>query len=142
MSSGSKIIFAMALTSLLAITVLKAVQAGGSSLAWKPMKPLYAINFDVGRKHILSYFLSKNGRCDLTLMITDRPSDASPPKGDEIPILITSRFKAEIEGGNTAQFDTTEGASLEYACTTHGQTMIARKVHRVAAASLRRQNSE
>ena len=75
MNIMKKIIVATALTGVLAMANLGAVQAGDSSPGSKPMKPLYAVSFDVGRKHVLSYFLSKNGLCDLTLMVTDLPDE-------------------------------------------------------------------
>jgi len=100
---------------------------------WKPMKPLYAVSFDVGSKHVLSYFLSKNGQCDLTTLVTDRPDEAA--EGDEIPTLATTRFKATIHGGNSAHYDTAGGKSLEYACATDAQAMSVRQVNQVAVAS-------
>jgi hypothetical protein len=112
---------------------LGAVQAGDSSQVWKPMKPLYAVSFDVGRKHVLSYFLSKKGQCDLTTLVTDRPNEAA--EGDEIPELTTARFRATIDGGKTAHVDTAEGKSLEYVCATGAQAMSVRQVNQVAVAS-------
>ena len=97
------------------------------------MKPLYAVSFDVGRKHVLSYFLSKKGLCDLSIFVTDRP-DATP-EGNEIPTLTTVRFQATINGGKAAHFDTAAGKSLEYVCATDAQAMSVRVVNQVAASS-------
>jgi hypothetical protein len=123
------IIVATALAGVLAMAALGAVQAGDDTPVWRTMKPLHAISFDVGRKHVFSYFLRKNGLCELTMMVTDRPDEAS--EGDEIPTLTTTRFKAVINGGKTARLDTADGKSLEYTCTVI-QLMTVRKVHRVA----------
>jgi len=136
MNIMKKIIAATALTGVLAMANLGAVQAGDSSPGWKPMKPLYAVSFDVGRKHVLSYFLSKNGLCDLTLMVTDLPDELV--EGDVIPTLTTARFKAEIDGGKTARLDTAAGKSLEYACAADAQAMTVREVNQIAVASLPR----
>ena len=97
------------------------------------MKPLYAVSFDVGRKHVLSYFLSKKGHCELTTLVSGRP-DATP-EGNEIPTLTTVRFTATINGGKTAQLDTAEGKSLEYVCATDAQAMRVRVVNQVAVTS-------
>lgn len=132
MNLAKKIIAATAVTCVLALADLGAVQAGDSSPEWRPMKPLYAVSFDVGRKHVLSYFLSKNGLCDLTVMITDRP-DATP-EGKEIPTLSTARFQATINGGKTAHVDTAEGKSLEYVCATDAQVMNVRVLNQVSAS--------
>ncbi len=99
------------------------------------MRPLHAISFDVGRKHVLSYFLKKNARCELTVMVTDRPDETSD--GDFIPSLSTAQFKAQITGGEAALFGfgATEGRALEYACATGAQAMSVRQVYAVAASS-------
>ena len=59
---------------------------------------------------MLSYFLSKKGLCDLTVMVTDRPDAA--PEGDEIPTLTTIRFQATIDGGKAAHVDTAVGGKV------------------------------
>ncbi|MES0385454.1 MAG: hypothetical protein ABUJ98_12800 [Hyphomicrobium sp.] len=133
MNFVKKIFVATVLTGVLAMANLGAVQAGDSSQVWKPMKPLYAVSFDVGRKHVLSYFLSKKGQCDLTTLVTDRPDEAA--EGDEIPELTTARFHAAIDGGKSAHVDTAAGKSLEYVCATDAQAMSVRQVNQVAAAS-------
>jgi hypothetical protein len=140
MSLAKNIIVATALTGILAMAHLGAVQAGDATLVWRTMKPLHVINFDVGRKHVLSYFLRKEGLCELTMMVTDRPDEASD--GDEIPTLATARFKAAIDGGKTARLDTADGKSLEYACVTGAQAMRVRELDRVAVASPPRRNSK
>jgi len=121
------------LISGITLTNLAAAQAGDYSPVWRTMKPLYAVSFDVGRKHVLSYFLTKSGLCDLTVMVTDRPSEA--PKGDEIRPLSTSRFAALINGGKIVRFDTAEGKAFEYECQRGAQEMSIREVTQVAATS-------
>jgi hypothetical protein len=127
-----KFALATTLTFVLVLGNLTAVQAEDYSPVWKTMKPLYAVSFDVGRKHVLSYFLSKIDHCDLTLMVTDRPNEA--PEGDEISKLQTARFTAAIDGGESARFDTGEGRALEYTCATSAQTMRVREVSQIAVA--------
>lgn len=140
MSLAKNIIVATALTGILAMAHLGAVQAGDATPVWRTMKPLHAISFDVGRKHVLSYFLRKEGLCELTMMVTDRPDEASD--GDEIPTLAAARFKAAIDGGKTARLDTPEGKSLEYACTTDAHAMSVMQMNQVAVASPPRRNSK
>ena len=140
MNLAKNIIVATALTGVLAMAHLGAVQARDGTPVWRTMKPLHAISFDVGRKHVLSYFLSKNGLCELTLMVADRPDET--PKGDEIPTLATTRFKTAIDGGKAARLDTAEGKSLEYVCATDAQAMRVRELDRVAVASPPRRSSQ
>ena len=133
MNFVKKIVAATAVTCVLAIANLGAVQAGDTSPVASQMRHLQAISFDVGRKHVLSYFLSKNGLCDLTIFVTDRPDEVA--EGDEIPTLATARFHAAVGGGKTLRYDTDEGRSLEYACATNAQAMNVRQVNHVAVAS-------
>jgi len=140
MSLAKNIIVATALTGVLAMAHLGAVQAGDATPVWRTMKPLHAISFDVGRKHVLSYFLRKEGLCELTMMVTDRPDEASD--GDEIPTLAAARFKAAIDGGKTARLATPEGKSLEYACATDAHAMSVMQMNQVAVASPPRRNSK
>ena len=140
MSLAKNIIVATALTGILAMAHLGAVQAGDATPVWRTMKPLHAISFDVGRKHVLSYFLRKEGLCELTMMVTDRPDEASD--GDEIPTLAAARFKAAIDGGKTARLATPEGKSLEYACATDAHAMSVMQMNQVAVASPPRRNSK
>jgi len=133
MSLAKNIIGAVALTSVLAMTHFGAVHAGDGTSAWRPMKPLHAINFDVGRKHVLSYFLKKKGVCDLTMVVSDRPDVA--PRGSKLPSLQSVRFEAVIEGGKKARFDTAEGNSLEYTCPIGAHVMTVRALNQVALST-------
>lgn len=133
MERARKIFVATLLTGLVAISKLGAVQAGDYRPVWKTMKPLYAVSFDVGHKHVLSYFLSRNGLCKLTMMVTERPIEAS--EGNAIQPLKTARFNADISSGKSARFDTHSGKTLEYACATGAQTMTVRKVNQLAVNS-------
>jgi hypothetical protein len=136
MNLSKKFIAGTALTGVLAMAYPGALQGEDLSPGSKAMKPLYAVSFDVGRKHVLSYFLKKGGRCDLTMMVTERP-DETPWWSNEIPALTTDQFKAQITGGKTALFGfgTTEGRALEYACAMGAQAMSVRQVYAVAASS-------
>ena len=136
MNLSKKIIAGAALTGVLAMAYPGALQAEDLSSGSKAMKPLYAVSFEVGRKHVTSYFLKKGGLCDLTMMVTDRP-DETPWWSNDIPTLSTAQFKAQITGGETALFGfgATEGRALEYACATGAQAMSVRQVYAVASSS-------
>jgi len=53
------------------------------------MKPLMALSVDTGTKHVVSYFLSVDGRCKLTLVIAERYGDEK-----DQPIAQASRSKS------------------------------------------------
>jgi len=132
MSLAKSIIAATALTGILVVAHLDVVEAAKGLPAWTSMKPLRAVSFDVGRKHVLSYFQNKNGLCQLTMMVSDRPDEAV--EGDKVPVLAVARFEAAIDGGKTARLDTVEGKSLEYMCGTDAWVMRVRQVNQVAVA--------
>ncbi len=136
MSLAKNIIRATALTSVLATANFGSVRAGDGASAWRPMKPLHAINFNVGRKHVLSYFLKKKGVCDLTIVVADR--EAAAPRGRKLLPSQSIRFEAVIEGGKTARFDTAEGNSLEYTCPIGAHVMTVRALNQVALSTANR----
>jgi hypothetical protein len=135
MNLSKKFIAGTALTGILAMAYPGALQGEDLSPGSTAMKHLQAVSLDVGRKHVLSYYLKKGGQCDLTMMVTDRPDQT--PEGDFIPSLSTAQFKAQITGGKTALFGfgAAEGRALEYACATGAQAMSVRQVYAVAASS-------
>lgn len=126
-------LIATALAGVLALTYLGTAQAGDFSPESRMMRPLYAVSFEVGDHHVLSYFLSKRKQCDLTVMVTERPKEA--PRGKEIPPLDSTRFSAAIEGGETARVDTAQGRALEYSCARGAKLMSVREVSQIAANS-------
>ena len=138
MNSSTKFIAGTALTGVLAMAYPGAVQAGDLSPGGTLMRPLYAVSFDIGRWHVLSYFLRKNARCDLTVIVTDRPNQT--PDGDFIPSLSTAQFKRAIHGGKAAWLDTAQGKALEYFCSPGAHWMKVREVAQFAASSPRLQH--
>ena len=141
MNISRKIVVGTALSGALAMACPGVVQAEDLS-GRTPMKPLYAVSFDVGAKHVLSYFLKKERKvtqnrfkqstflCDLTVMVTERR--AKDPEDLRIPTLSTTKFKAEIDGGaaSIVGFDNTAaGRVLEYGCAPGAQAMTVRQVY-------------
>jgi hypothetical protein len=129
---------AAALTGVLAMADPGAVQGEDLSPGGTLMRPLYAVSFDIGRWHVLSYFLRKNARCNLTVMATERPDET--PEGDFIPTLSTAQFKRAIHGGKTAWLDTAQGKVLEYFCSPGAHWMKVREVNQFARTSPRLQH--
>ncbi len=120
-----------ALVSVLGLIIVVPALTGGQLRAdefWSAvtMKPRMAASFDVGTKHLVSYFLSENGMCKLTLMIAERPRGE-----DEAQVADTSRLRVSIEAGKAAYLDTTEGKPLQFSCRLDGQAMTSEAVDRV-----------
>ena len=81
------------------------------------MKPLHGVSFDIGTKRAVSYFLSDDEECKLTLMLAELVND------DEANGLAATRMTVAVEVGKAARLDTAEGKSLEFKCQPGGQEM-------------------
>jgi hypothetical protein len=114
-----------------AVALALAVMFGaGASFAadesWEStmMKPARAKSLDVGMKHVVSYFVSADGACRLTAMITDRSEDEAAAG--------TAQLQLVVEPGNTARIATADGNSLRFVCLGRAEWMTATVVNRVA----------
>ena len=81
------------------------------------MKPMQGVIFDIGTKRAVSYFLSDDEECKLTLMLAELVND------DEAHGLAATRMTVAVEVGKAARLDTAEGKSLEFKCQPGGQEM-------------------
>ena len=72
------------------------------------MKPLMAISLDSGTKHIVSYFLPSDGRCDLTLMIGERPTIDDMQSSESV-----ERLRVSVDAEKIARFLEQPHQSLE-----------------------------
>jgi hypothetical protein len=72
--------------------------------------PVQAIDYDIGSKSILGYFVQANGACSLILMITEKIDlDTSAP-------LSAARVRLVLQPGAVAGLDSIEGHSLNFTC--------------------------
>ena len=133
MELAKKMIATTFLTGILLAAQMGIARADDDLAVWRTMKPLYAISLQVGRKHVLSYFLDKGSWCELTVMVTDQPDKVIG--GNELPVLATTRFISAIEAGSSVHLDASSGTALAYACATDAKWMTVRKVYHVAIAS-------
>ena len=81
------------------------------------IRPLQGASFDIGTKRAVSYFLSDDEECKLTLMLAELVND------DEAHGLAATRMTVAVEVGKAARLDTAEGKSLEFKCQPGGQEM-------------------
>jgi hypothetical protein len=80
----------------------------------------------LGSKHAISYFLPDNGECQLTLVVEEEL------KGDESPAVASTRFRAAIEPGRYARFDTGEGTQLQFSCAPGATAMTVETLKQIA----------
>jgi len=82
------------------------------------IRPLQGASFDIGTKRAVSYFLSDDDACKLTLMLAELVND-----DDEAAGLAGARMTVAVEVGKAAHLDTAEGKSVEFKCQPGGQEM-------------------
>ena len=107
---------------VIAFTGVSAMAGYGMTRAANPtspltMNPLQGVSFDIGTKRAVSYFLSDDEECKLTLMLAELVND------DEANGLAATRMTVAVEVGKAARLDTAEGKSLEFKCQPGGQEM-------------------
>jgi hypothetical protein len=101
---------------------ISAIAGPGMARATDPaspltMKPLQGVSFDIGTKRAVSYFLSDDEACKLTLTLAEVGHD------DEVNGLTASRMTVAVESGKAAHLDTAEGKSLEFKCQAGAHVM-------------------
>jgi hypothetical protein len=124
MNTTNRIATITALTTLFAAPAFGAQAAEEVSLL--AMRPLQALTLDRGNEHIVSYYLSKNGRCQLYV------THAADPQPNT---FTATRFEATIEPGKAARFVSTAGNAFEFSCASDGFAMNVMPLEQVAAAT-------
>ena len=87
------------------------------------MKPRMAASLDAGGKHVVSYFVSADGVCKLTVMIADAVGDDSGAPAAQLQL--------SVDPGRAARF-ATGGDTLRFVCLGRAETMSATALGRVA----------
>ena len=107
MKTGNRVV-AAAFGGALVVATSTGLSAADS---WLPvmMKPLRAVSLDAGSKHVVSYFLSADAKCELTLMIADAPRDDRSEPSAEV-----MRLRLAVDPGRSAHVDTTDGKLLQF----------------------------
>ena len=111
-----------------AVLALSVLAAAGNAAAQSAVnvKPNQGVSLHLGAKHAVGYFLADNGVCQLTLVVGDEI------KGDELPATVSARFRATVEAGKTARFDTGSGTELRFTCSPGAVAMTVEPLKQVA----------
>ncbi|MGD9668300.1 MAG: hypothetical protein AB7U75_04495 [Hyphomicrobiaceae bacterium] len=115
------------MTRLFTLAVLSTslATAGGAALRADDMeygvtvmKPSQAVDRDFGSTHTVSYFLGNDGKCLLTLSISDvAVGDVATPSK---PV----RYEIAINSGETRGFNANATTSLQFTCHDNGKAMF------------------
>ena len=122
----SAITKSVGVAAVVALTALVGAVSATSGASTANIKPLHAVSVHVGSKHAVGYFEMDNGVCQLTLVVGDEL------KGDELSTSAPARFKAKIESGSYARFDTGEGRQLQFSCASGATAMTVETLEQVA----------
>jgi len=90
------------------------------------VKPLHGISLHVGSKHAVGYYQVNAGVCELTLVVGEEP------KAEEVLVQTPARFRASIEAGQHARFDTGEGKELAFYCGPAAAAMSVETMQQTA----------
>jgi hypothetical protein len=115
------IVTAAALLSLTAAAVAGEADATGA------MKPLKAVSTDVGARHLVSFFVKGEGRCDLTVLTADRFDENAVAAPANV-----QRLRLQVDPNRSARLDAPGGASLEFACAPNATAMTLTRIDRLA----------
>jgi hypothetical protein len=90
-------------------------------------KPLQGLSVYSGSKHAIAYFVSEKGVCQLTLVVGDTMAE------DGVPTTTApARFRAAVDAGRAARFDTGNGTELQFTCGPAATAMSLISMKQVA----------
>jgi hypothetical protein len=125
--SMSAITRTLGVAAVLAFTALAGAAGAASDPAAVQFKPLQGVSLHLQTKHAVGYYLAENDVCHLTLVVGDEIKD-----DDVLPVLAPARFRASVEAGQQARFDTGEGTELQFSCAPGATAMTVVPLRQVA----------
>lgn len=111
-------------------TFAGAAQAGADEVVFKP---LHGVSLHLGSKHAIGYFVADSNVCQLTLVVGDEILD-----DNIVPVTAAARFRAAVEAGKTARFDTGTGTELQFTCGPEATAMSMMPLKQVAYSAPRK----
>lgn len=106
------------------------VDSAASQSSKTEFKPLHGISLHVGSKHAVGYYQADKGVCELTLVVGEEP------RAEEVVAQTPARFRAAIEAGQHARFDTGEGKELAFYCAPGAVAMSVETMQQTAYTRL------
>jgi hypothetical protein len=102
---------------VLAAGVVAGVASAHRNPAGETFRATQAMSYELGSKRAIGYFVSRNGQCQVTLMIAETidPEAARPTSA--------ARLSVAMLPGQSATLDSEEGASMVLTCGRDAETM-------------------
>lgn len=112
-----------------AVLALSALAGAGNAAAEEfiQFKPLQGVSLHLGPKHAVGYYVADHGVCHLTLVVGDEIRE-----DDVLPATASARFRAAVDSGKTARFDTGTGTELQFTCGPAAAAMSVMPLKQVA----------
>jgi hypothetical protein len=117
-------LFARSAAALTLGCLFASAAAGAAEANRNPASEVYraaqAISYELGSKRAVGYFLTRDGMCQLTLMIAEAtdPDLAPPPSA--------ARLSVAIQPGQSAALASAEGGSMLLTCGSGAETMLVK----------------
>jgi hypothetical protein len=109
------------------VTLITATTAmAGQGVRPIELTPEHGQSFDLGNQRAVSYFLSLDGVCNLTLMLADALTN------DEALPGAATRMNLVVAPGRPARVDTPTGKSLGFECGENAASMTVVPMQQVA----------
>lgn len=103
------------------LATLVPVQAQGPKILTATVLSAFeAANVDLGSKHAMGYYANRNGRCRLTLMMSEDGLEKASTDGS------AARLSLVVNPGATARVESVEGKSAEFFCGPGARRMIVK----------------
>lgn len=125
MKSTLSVTAPLGLMSLLAISA-GVLSADAADRRVNMIRPGAGHSFEVGRSHVMTYFVADQGACNLTMVVGEAPGE------EQMPTSAGTRFNTSIPGGRRARIDTAEGKSVEFTCAPGATMMSLRRLDTLA----------
>ncbi|MEW5962601.1 MAG: hypothetical protein AB1749_03480 [Pseudomonadota bacterium] len=100
----------------------------GDAIPARLLAPSEGISVNVGGTHVVGYFVAREGRCALTVVLGE-----SMREDLTIP-AVGRRLHVVVEPAAAARLDTADGKSLAFACARGATAMTVKPVERIAYA--------
>ena len=123
----SAIIKGASVAAVLALSTLAGAANAASEEGTVQFKPLHGVSMHLGAKHAVGYFVTDHGVCQLTLVVGDEIRE-----DDVLPATVSARFRAAVDAGRTARFDTGSGTELQFTCGPEATAMSVVPLKQVA----------
>jgi hypothetical protein len=100
------------------IAALSAPLSRPAAASEQVYRPIQAITTTVGSKLVAGYFVNKDGRCQVTVMVQE-----SWDPNQDTPNFTAARLRFDLEPNQTASVDSAESASISLTCGEEAETL-------------------